>query len=664
MSTLGVIPPGAIAAPPPTSAGARLRVADATKPVVLVSSTPDPETDAALTEVLRQTSLDTGDGYTTRVILVGPHPAAALTASRMMHLPDADALRAWLHAPQRLACALPSQVLSAGRSPADAAVAQAATQVLTEANDAQQALHARRRSAVLTTYADRTPAFWRERYREALAAPNTDKQLRVLVPISRYSTFVRHSADDLVSALVSHGHRAEVLTEPDTHAKLTTPAYLGAIETLQPDLIVLINHTRRHLAQAVPPGVPFVCWVQDRMAHLFDPACGRAQGDLDFLFGHLHSDLFSHFEHPRARRAFAFVPASPERFTFHPAPTQFDAEIAYVSHQSEPPEAYHRRLVPMFAASPAIARSLDGLFAQAAHWLDRAEADRAFARSDRVPLVRQALAAAGLDKPDERLVSTVYGQYLVPMMERMVRHRVLEWSRRICERRGWRLRLHGRGWERHPTLAMHASGEAAHGTGELARLYASSAVQLHASTNTNAHQRVYECALAGGLMLRRGPSPDADLCKLALMRAAALGPSVGVDANGAPLFQAADDGTLFIEGFFRALRREPPRDERGTPIYKRTLADAVRRNLIDNIPDCPVANMPDFAFASGHETMFENETELECLVERAIGDPAWRTSTINAHRAHVLQHCTYGVAARRMLDMVADGLGLSTGAER
>lgn len=589
---------------------------------------------------------------------------------RLLRLADAAELDSWLNTPERLGTALPAQVIGVGGDAAGAALARAAQDALERATAAQQALHARLRAAVLGHYAEKTAASWRERYRAGLASAGTPDRLRVLIPISRYSTFVRHSAHDLAEALRTLGHHAEVLSEPDPHSKLTTPAYLGAIDRLRPDLVVLINHTRRHMGQAVPPGVPMVCWVQDRMAHLFDASCGASQGELDFLFGHLHLDLFSHFNYPRQRRGFSFVPASAARFGWGPAPAAFEAEIAYVSHQSETPQRLHARLVPMFAASPAVTRCLEGLFASASRWLDRAQADRALARSDRKTLVIEALAAAGVGAPDPRLVGAVFANYLVPVMERMARHRALEWARRVCDRRGWRLRLHGRGWEMHPTLAAHAAGEAEHGTGDLSRLYRSSAVHLHVSMNTNAHQRVYECALAGGLMLRRGPSPDADLGKVALMQGAALGPRVGVDAGGTPVYEAREgagdaEWALHVNGYHRAMGRGPARDDRGVAVYRRALTEAQRTDLLQTWPRYPMGCMPDFAFPDGHETMFHDEAELEALVERALTDPSWREAAIAGHRRVVLERCTYDVAARRMLGLVASGLGVvESGAAR
>jgi len=609
------------------------------------------------------------DGFSRRFILVQAderefvEALCAADASAMLSEPRvecfvgtdaADRLGAWLLTDDRQGTALPAQVV---RSPVlRRTLAPNVESIIKRAADAQTGLHESIRTRVLAAFAGRGRDHWAARF-----APG--ERLRVLLPISRYSTFVRHSAQDLAAALRRAGHEAFVLSEPDPHSRLTSPAYLRTFDTVRPDLVVLINYTRRHMAQAVPGGVPVVCWVQDRMAHLFDPAAGAAQSELDFLLGHLHPDLFSHFNYPRNNRAFAFVPACAERFTPAPpsntprpahAPKSID--IGYVSHQSETPERFHLRIKPMFAGSAPVLASLDPLYAAAARWMDNADADPVAPRPDRKSMVTAALDCAGLKSPDERLVFTVFGNYLVPLMERMVRHRTLAWAARVGQRRGWRLRLFGRGWDSHPTLAPFAVGEVEHDDASLPEVYRSCTAHLHASINTNSHQRVYECALSAGLMLRRGPSPDGELAKVAMLRLAASKPPVDQTPEGVPVYQADEHDGVGPSRFFAAFGRKPPFDENARPVYRKPLTPEHTRTLLNDWPEFPIHSMPDFGFPDARETMFASESELESILTRAATDPAWRERTIAAHRACVLEHATYDTLAASMLRTVRDGL--------
>jgi hypothetical protein len=65
-------------------------------------------------------------------------------------------------------------------------------------------------------YGRRDRAWWAARYRAALGG---GEPLRVLLPTTRYTTFLRHAAEDLARALEGRGCRTRVLMEPDTASK-------------------------------------------------------------------------------------------------------------------------------------------------------------------------------------------------------------------------------------------------------------------------------------------------------------------------------------------------------------------------------------------------------------------------------------------------------------
>lgn len=632
------------------------------KPLVVLGIAPLARTTALVSATPTQP-----DGFSRRFVLIEEDTAnlrqelATIDAAALLRDPRVelflgdgamDRFRAWLFETPRQHTALPTHIVSAGPGThPSTARCQAA---LNEATAAQASLHESLRTRVLAAYSGKDRAHWATRFSDG-------KPLRVLIPISRYSTFVRHSAADLADALTHAGHEATILTEPDPYSRLTTPAYLHAFDTFRPDLVVLINYTRRHMAQAIPASVPVVCWVQDRMPHLFDGAVGASQGELDFLAGHLHPDLFTHFNYPRTRRVFAFVPASARRFS--PPRTPYSEkrdEVAYVSHQSETPERFHARMKPMFATAPQVVAAMDPMFAAASAWMDAAEANPKAPRPDRKNLVNEALAGAGLKAPDERLVLTVFGNYFVPLIERMARHRSLLWAANACGRLGLWFQLYGKGWESHPLLGAHAAGELPHDERALPDTYHRCLAHLHVSINTNAHQRVAECALSGGLMLRRGPTPDADLAKVAMMRTAVRKPPIGTTPQGVPIYECTvDDGVdplKYEAAFGRPPRLAPDGPFSGRPSYRKPISDADRKAVLDNWPDFPIQAMPDFAFDHAYETLFHSEAELEAMLARAMNDPDWRESVIASHRDAALQHCTHDRFTSDLLSLLRTSL--------
>ncbi len=525
------------------------------------------------------------------------------------------------------------------------------------ARAAQEAEHARLVAATTSAYSGRGPAAWAERFGRSIAEPGP-APLRILIPVSRFSTFVRHSASDLAEALRAMGHEARVLCEPDEHSRLASVAYLRLVDQWRPDLVILINYTRHHVGRAVPPGVPFVCWIQDRMPHLFDDAAGAAQGALDFLTGHIHPDLLLKHGYPRERSLPWFVPASGTKFHAALAPEElrrrFECDVAYASHQSEPPRAVHERLAGAFAAQPRLRAAIESLFEQ----LERAARDPQETDATPRSLTVEALREAGFtsEQTDPRLFDAVSSAYAVPITERLHRHITLQWAASIADRRGWRLGLFGRGWESHPTLSRFARGPVEHDEG-LRALYQAARCHLHISQNTNAHQRVYECALSGGLMLRRGPSPDSfSIVNSLLHHLRSAGSPVESLDDGTEVFTFDPEGLIDIEACAHPALRPAAR-----------LLDGSRRVTLEVPPGAPwgwtesywaypMGMFPDAAFPLASETLFCSEEELERQIERAVTDPAWRVSTIAGHAQVVREHCTCERFAAALLRFVASNL--------
>jgi len=372
--------------------------------------------------------------------------------------------------------------------------AAAAVGVLRRATAERDALAVRTRATIAARDADRTPETAADRFARRAGSGG----LRVLIPTCRFSTYVRHSSESLARAFRRAGHSAEVLIEPDASTNLLDVAYLDACARCDPDLIVLINYPRATRASCFPRAVAFVCWVQDHMPHLYDPAVARAQGPLDLLAGHTPLELFSRIGYDPARALGSPVAVNGE--TFHPGPVdaahaeRFSCDIAYVSHQSEPFDAMVRRLTEEAGPAGEIIRALEPIV--------RAAVDD-LAVDPIVPRLRTAVdellgAHPSLDAPANR--ARFVQSAALPMAERLIRHRVLSWAGDLADEDGLDLRIFGNGWETHPTLARFAAGGVEHGE-ELRACHASAALQLHPTVQAATHQRVLECALSGGFPL-------------------------------------------------------------------------------------------------------------------------------------------------------------------
>lgn len=515
-----------------------------------------------------------------------------------------------------------------------------------------EARHREHRATIERRDAERSIAGWRTRYAEALGG---ESPLRILIPTTRCSTYIQHASTDLAAALERMGHTCRVLIEPDAYSRLTPPAYREALAEFDPDLVITINYPRAALREPggsalFPASVPMVCWIQDAMPHLFDSRIGSAQGELDFVVGHLFNELYLAHGYPRERARRLAVVADAEKFAGEPA-EEFECEIAAATHHSETPEAMHARLKRESSAQGPLERTLDRVYAELPALIG--ESGRQWTLARLRPLVeriaREELGAA----PPAEAIDRLTHNYASPVADRLFRHEALAWAASLADERGWRFRLHGNGWDAHPTLARFAAGPLAHGDA-LARSYRTSAVHLNLSTTTMTHQRIMECALAGGL----------PVCRLFRDALTPLWLRAGREAmlRGAPL--RLEGGLLHYDLASSALgiRHRFLLDRLGIEEGRRDDI-VVKQDRVEVLRDAvlgPTAQTdPCWLLGELDELCFWDRESLAALVDRAIARPAWRAAHVRSIAQRVREGSSSDWAARQIIDLVDNGLAAS-----
>ncbi|MCW5766944.1 MAG: hypothetical protein KIT68_13325, partial [Phycisphaeraceae bacterium] len=510
-------------------------------------------------------------------------------------------------------------------------------------------------------YAGRDRAWWGRRYRSALGGGG--EPLRVLIPASRYTTFLRHSARDLGAALRRAGCEVRVLTEPDAHSVHSALAAAVCFDGWGPDAVVTINWPRGALGPGVPAEVPGVMYVQDAMPHLFDPALGRSLGGLDFVMGHLHSRFFTGCGYPAARTLQCPVVACAEKFHDGPVDSELlerhRCEIAYVSHQSQPPEALAARLIDECRAGTGGGGAMPAVI-EALVPRVRAMADDALRRwhwREIVALAERALREVTGAEPDASETTLVVNSVIKPLADRWLRHGAAMWAAEICARRGWRFRLYGRGWESHRVLGAFACGELEHGEA-LRASYRAAAVHLHASSGWMLHQRVMECALSGGLPAARVTMED--VMALRGWAEAAVGRRIGERPDLDPGQGREAPIADHWEAMAWAAQAQRLGLEAGPTIYVER--DAAHKPWLNWAGSAGMAYEAAWLLGDWSRTCFADAPSLERLVERAVERPDCRRELSEAIAGRVRRGLTYDAVAGRLLRLMRDELSRREGA--
>ncbi len=374
----------------------------------------------------------------------------------------------------------------------------------------------RRRLAALervqSRYRGRDRAWWRRRFSEALEGGGPP--LRVLGLTCRFSTVLRYSMRDWLHALADNGCQTRLLIEPNNHARITPRAMLAAIADFEPDLLVVIDHTRQGQKAGLPDELPVLTWIQDRMPHLFSRESGTAQGPLDFCMGFCHRELIERWGYPAERfmacgmatNAAALMPPGVDPRDVYAGRVReeagpYDCDLAFATTHSRTPAEIHAELRRRF--EPRLRRLVDAAYEELAARCERNELNGGLLLE---PFVRALESAAGLDLSPE-LRGRIAEEHVRIVADQLLRHQTIAWAAAWAERTGRRLHLYGRDWERHPRFARYARGFVPHGP-ELGRAFRAAKVNLHAGCNNALHQRVLDGLAAGGFFLIRRHADD------------------------------------------------------------------------------------------------------------------------------------------------------------
>lgn len=496
----------------------------------------------------------------------------------------------------------------------------------------------------------RTTDFWRTRIAHALSGD--DEPLRVLLTASRFTTVLHSMCEDLASALQERGCETLLLTEPSPHRKLTPLAYSEALASFDPDLILAPNHTRSDLervitgteapepdARVLPAGVPFVLWLQDSMPHLLSTKAGASVGELDIAMGYVTRTMIDTFGYPEESVLPAQLVASERRFRPAAPSPDFACDVAMMTHHSETPDALWSRLLDEMSADPALCRQLESIRPE----LDRLAAHVMDSPGTYLP-VRELFGALAMDPERREVLTENVG---IRYIDRTLRHEAAHWARAICERRGWTFRLYGRGWEDHPALGDHAMGEIPHDDA-LASAYANAGLVLHVSAFNSLHQRLIECALAGGAPVIRLTRDALTTCR--------HGARMRVLRDHTPIEITRPDEFGAVKWFDHITSRQTAR----LTDLDRFFGGIIKERLALRCPDEDPRQKPtnprqleadaDWLLGDVFDNSFDSESSLERLIERSRNYPNWKESYAGGITRRAGSHFTHEALAAQLLE--------------
>lgn len=326
-----------------------------------------------------------------------------------------------------------------------------------------------------------------------------DRQPRVLLITTRFSTVLQYSTKDAAQAFGQLGWEAAIVIEPSDWQRCSGLYIRKMLAEFKPDFVFQIDHLRHEHGDLFPPKLPFACWIQDHLPNLCNAEAGANVTQRDFVLSGLGS-LFVQ-QHGYPRRQIVDLPQL-SRVPMRPTEWISDGDdLVYVSNWSTPAPEIVKELSIKFGNPPALRDLIERTCSRI---IDRYTNGQAVHTQYDVRLIlTECEKAAGVAISSEPAKDQVVNALFDRLNNTLYRHQSLEWAADIARTAGLQLALYGRGWENHPTLSSYARGPVTAGEA-LERLTRQSKINLQLEPYACfSHARLLSGLFAGGFFVIR-----------------------------------------------------------------------------------------------------------------------------------------------------------------
>jgi hypothetical protein len=488
----------------------------------------------------------------------------------------------------------------------------------------------------------------------------SDAPLRVVGFTSRFTTVLRHAMRDLQSAFQRAGHEFDLVMEPDA-SSMDVDTWSALAET-RCDMIVVINHLRHEYGDRFHHSIPFACWMQDRAPGLWSEQAGQSVTARDVVITPSPRIMQDVYDYPADRLLASSNLTDPHTYSRAPADDEslepYRCDVSFVSHASAPVELLADQL------DEELQWKLDGLPLVLANMLeDQLDTLGWLTLHDRLELMLEAEEATGGARFTPQTRRDVLAPVTDRLYDRIIRHETLRWVVDWAEERGGTVRLYGRGWEDNDEFAPYAAGEI--GNGEPLRLVSqASRVNLQVNGYQSLHQRLLDSVASGGFVLCRWNPADflrapglrlAELLRKRrieeydqLLRVVDMDPDIGLaveELRALDFYVVAPDDDPAKRRVLNLLKQcgmFPEREYSNDAIFESIVtASCVPHRCAGDI-------------AGFERTTFDSRESCRELLDRAMGDGAFRNDVRDAMYESVAAHDTFDALVPRIIRAFAE----------
>lgn len=470
-----------------------------------------------------------------------------------------------------------------------------------------------------------------------------ERRPRILLLTTRFSTVLQHSTADTAAAFEQLGWEAETVIEPDRDHRTTIGAVRNALDRFRPDLVFQIDHLRSEYPSPLfPDNLPFVCWIQDHLGNLTNPAAGASVGPMDFVLTAVGDRYIQRFGYPERQ----VLPVSkltrltPEGNAV--PPSEHTADLAFVSNASQVPERLAERIIAELSPSaidPEVAeRSCQAIRAV----YERGETLATYHDLDRQVQCAERELGRRMASSDSARETFIRRELQARLNNVLYRQQALGWIAERADQHGDTLALYGQGWEDHPRFAPHARGPIAYGSA-LAAMTRATPINLQIVPFFAIHQRLLDGLAAGGFFLVREHPMDRAAAGLARFVSEQLDPAIRTTTDARQ--RIAPDQRDTLEAHLSAMA---PFADAGDPVrlVRQWLDVAVLTSDGEILPKFDAVTFRDRATLADRLATYLHAPDAE----------ANRHAVIEAQRKAVADRLSYAAGMERTIRQIVDRL--------
>ncbi len=326
-----------------------------------------------------------------------------------------------------------------------------------------------------------------------------DRQPRVLMITTRFSTVLQYSTKDAAQAFGQLGWEALTVIEPSDWQRCGGAYIRKMLADFKPDFVFQIDHLRHEHGDLFPPQLPFACWIQDHLPNLCNSTAGSNVNLRDFVLSGMGSLFVQQHGYPRRQ-----VVDLPQLSRVPMRPTEWTSDgddLVYVSNWSKPAGEVVSELLNKYSNPPAL-KSLIEL--ACSKIMDRyAAGDTVSTYYDVRQILGECERTTGIGISSTQAKDQIVNALFDRLNNTLYRHQSLLWAADLAKSMGLQLALYGRGWENHPALSPYARGVVKAGE-ELEMLTRRSKINLQLEPHACfSHARLLSGLFAGGFYLIR-----------------------------------------------------------------------------------------------------------------------------------------------------------------